>query len=125
MFPFDRYAFRVVVLEHNFEEPKRSAVRELLEAKGYAWRGGVLFDDLFEWAPSPGGQPGAGGAGAAASSAPVGPGANNAAAARGGEVESGLLGPCPAMGDAIRPCWGYRHGTEVDEAARFTGAALL
>lgn len=59
-FPFHRYAFRLLCLEHNFEEPKRGLLRGLLESHGYAWRGEVLFDDVFEWRGSGMGEVGEG-----------------------------------------------------------------
>jgi FkbM family methyltransferase len=34
-FPFDEYHFKVLCIEHNFKEPERSQLRELLLSKGY------------------------------------------------------------------------------------------
>ena len=35
-FPFAEYSFGALAVEHNFEEPKRSQIRALLESHGYA-----------------------------------------------------------------------------------------
>jgi FkbM family methyltransferase len=35
-FPFERFAPNFICIEHNFEEPKRSDIRKLLEMKGYS-----------------------------------------------------------------------------------------
>jgi FkbM family methyltransferase len=34
-FPFDKYRFRVMTIEHNGAEPNRTNIRKLLESKGY------------------------------------------------------------------------------------------
>ena len=53
-FPFHRYTFRAIVLEHNYEEPKRSQLRDLLVSHGYYHQGGYLSDDAYTWS---GGKP--------------------------------------------------------------------
>ena len=47
VFPFHRYTFKFVSIEHNFEEPKRTQIRLLLESKGYKLLQSVHVDDVF------------------------------------------------------------------------------
>ena len=47
VFPFEVYAFKCISIEHNFEEPKRTQIRTLLEAKGYALEQSVHVDDWY------------------------------------------------------------------------------
>lgn len=47
-FPFEKYSCRYISLEHNFEEPKRSQINQLLTAKGYRRIHSVQWDDLYE-----------------------------------------------------------------------------
>lgn len=44
---FDRYQFGALTIEHNFEEPKRSQIRALLESNGYVLVRSVLQDDWY------------------------------------------------------------------------------
>lgn len=46
-FPFDRYAFGALTVEHNFEEPKRSQILALLESRGYARVHSWKQDDFY------------------------------------------------------------------------------
>jgi FkbM family methyltransferase len=46
-FPFDRYEIGALAIEHNFEEPKRTQIAELLASKGYERTGGLLHDDFY------------------------------------------------------------------------------
>mmetsp|Transcript_19684 Transcript_19684/g.42784 ORF Transcript_19684/g.42784 Transcript_19684/m.42784 type:complete len:219 (+) Transcript_19684:173-829(+) len=47
-FPFNRYCFGVISVEHNYEEPKRSEIRKLLEERwGYKLAGQVQWDDWY------------------------------------------------------------------------------
>ena len=46
-FPFDRVRVGAWVLEHNFEEPKRSDARRLLESHGYAFSHTFKQDDFY------------------------------------------------------------------------------
>jgi hypothetical protein len=34
-FPFDRHTIGALTIEHNYEEPKRSAIEQLLRERGY------------------------------------------------------------------------------------------
>ena len=47
IFPFDRYSFGAITVEHNYEEPKRQRLRVLLEAHGYAHEKSVHVDDFY------------------------------------------------------------------------------
>jgi hypothetical protein len=45
---FDRYTFGYICVEHNFSEPRRSEMRQLLEQKGYFYyRKNHCDDDYF------------------------------------------------------------------------------
>jgi FkbM family methyltransferase len=46
-FPFDRVRVGAWVLEHNFEEPKRSDARKLLESHGYSFSHTFKQDDFY------------------------------------------------------------------------------
>ena len=46
-FPFYRYKFGLITVEHNFQEPKRSMIRQLLEFHGYRVDKEVYVDDWF------------------------------------------------------------------------------
>ncbi len=43
----DRYKFGALTIEHNFEEPKRTEIRELLESNGYTLVRSIQQDDWF------------------------------------------------------------------------------
>jgi FkbM family methyltransferase len=45
-FPFDRYTFGCMTIEHNFG-PTRQKIRQLLETHGYKHMKGVRFDDWY------------------------------------------------------------------------------
>ena len=45
--PFDRYAFGAMAIEHNEEEPKRSAIQTLLERHGYTRVHTWMQDDFY------------------------------------------------------------------------------
>ena len=47
VFPFDKWSFRMMSIEHNFEEPKRTQIRQLLESHGYALHHSVYVDDWY------------------------------------------------------------------------------
>lgn len=98
-FPFNRYRFGLICLEHNYEEPKRSLLRDLLVGQGYIYAGAVLFDDIYEW--------------------PIDSGEMVSAA--GTEAAFSSMGPCSDVSDRSVPCWGYRDGNAVDGAAVFSG----
>lgn len=42
-----RYTFRVLSVEHNFKEPARTDIRQLLEANGYKYHGPNQWDDWY------------------------------------------------------------------------------
>lgn len=46
-FPFDKYTFGCMTIEHNYEEPKRTLIRELLREHGYILAMPVQWDDWF------------------------------------------------------------------------------
>ena len=47
VFPFDKWSFKMMSIEHNYEEPKRTQIRELLESKGYKLEHSVHVDDWY------------------------------------------------------------------------------
>lgn len=47
VFPFDRYRFGCMTIEHNYQEPQRSLVRSLLAKHGYSLARSVKCDDWF------------------------------------------------------------------------------
>lgn len=47
VFPFNKYTFGCLTIEHNFEEPKRSLIRELLNLHGYKLFQSVQVDDWY------------------------------------------------------------------------------
>lgn len=47
VFPFDKWSFKMMSIEHNFEEPKRTQIRQLLESKGYRLEHSVYVDDWY------------------------------------------------------------------------------
>jgi hypothetical protein len=46
-FPFDKYSFGCLTVEHNYEEPKRTQIRNLLQSKGYVFEKEVKWDDWY------------------------------------------------------------------------------
>jgi FkbM family methyltransferase len=46
-FDFSKYTFGLIDVEHNFEEPNRSNIRNLLERNGYVYIGANEFDDCY------------------------------------------------------------------------------
>ena len=51
-FPFDSHEVGAFSIEHNFEEPKRSQIRALLEARGYRIERDQDVEDWYVAAPS-------------------------------------------------------------------------
>jgi hypothetical protein len=47
VFPFHKYTFGCITYEHNYEETKRSQVRQLLESQGYIFDKQLEVDDCF------------------------------------------------------------------------------
>ena len=44
---FSKYKFGYLNIEHNYEEPKRTQMRTLLESNGYTYYGANKFDDNY------------------------------------------------------------------------------
>jgi len=55
-FPFDSYKLGSLAIEHNFEEPKRSEIEQLLKSKGYSKARTWLQDDFYLPTPPPNAQ---------------------------------------------------------------------
>lgn len=51
-FPFSKYRFKHLTVEHNFEEPKRTMIRDLLAANGYVREKEVEWDDWYSYQQS-------------------------------------------------------------------------
>lgn len=47
-FPFDEYRFGIIHLEHNFVEPRRTQIRDLLVRNGYVFTGENNVDDCYK-----------------------------------------------------------------------------
>ena len=45
--PFDKYRFRLITVEHNYERQKRENLRRLLHKNGYRRQARVAFDDWY------------------------------------------------------------------------------
>jgi len=52
-FPFDRYKLGSMAIEHNYEEPKRTEIEQLLKSKGYTRARAWLQDDFYVPTPPP------------------------------------------------------------------------
>lgn len=46
-FPFEKYTITYITVEHNFEEPKRTLIYNLLKSKGYEREREVEWDDWY------------------------------------------------------------------------------
>lgn len=46
---FDKYKFGIIDVEHNYIEPRRTQIRELLLSKGYNYDGANQFDDRYSY----------------------------------------------------------------------------
>ena len=46
-FPFDTYKLGSLAIEHNYEEPKRSEIQQLLKSKGYTRARAWMQDDFY------------------------------------------------------------------------------
>jgi FkbM family methyltransferase len=44
---FEKYKIGYIDIEHNFEEPRRTNMKELLISKGYTYLGGNRWDDIY------------------------------------------------------------------------------
>jgi len=47
-FPFEEYRFGLIHLEHNFVEPRRQQIRDLLIRNGYVFKGENNVDDCYQ-----------------------------------------------------------------------------
>lgn len=47
-FNFDKYTFGLIDVEHNYVEPRRTQIKELLLSKGYVYLGENKFDDMYK-----------------------------------------------------------------------------
>ena len=47
VFNFDKYKFGLIHVEHNYEEPKRQLIKELLLKNGYTYIGEHKHDDFY------------------------------------------------------------------------------
>jgi FkbM family methyltransferase len=52
-FPFDEYKLGSLAIEHNYEEPKRTEIEQLLKSKGYSRSRTWLQDDFYLPTPPP------------------------------------------------------------------------
>ena len=46
-FPFEKYSFGCITVEHNYVEPQRSKIKILLESKGYKLDKNLQWDDCY------------------------------------------------------------------------------
>jgi hypothetical protein len=46
-FPFDKYRIGALTVEHNFQEPKRTEIRRLMESHGYKYIHTSVRDDFY------------------------------------------------------------------------------
>jgi FkbM family methyltransferase len=47
-FDFKKYTFGLIDVEHNFNEPRRTQIKNLLLSKGYIYKGQNNFDDMYK-----------------------------------------------------------------------------
>jgi hypothetical protein len=47
-FNFEKYTFGLIDVEHNFIEPRRTDIRNLLLSKGYVYKGENQWDDMYK-----------------------------------------------------------------------------
>lgn len=46
-FDFSKYKIKYISVEHNFQEPKRTQIRKLLETNGYVYHRSIVSDDDY------------------------------------------------------------------------------
>ena len=46
-FDFEKYTFGLIDIEHNYIEPRRTQIKNLLLSNGYIYKGENKFDDMF------------------------------------------------------------------------------
>lgn len=47
-FDFGKYTFGLIDVEHNFIEPRRTEIKNLLLSKGYVYKGANQWDDMYQ-----------------------------------------------------------------------------
>ena len=47
-FDFEKYTFGLIDVEHNYIEPRRTEIKNLLLSKGYIYKGENHFDDMYK-----------------------------------------------------------------------------
>jgi predicted transcriptional regulator len=47
-FDFEKYRFGLIDVEHNYVEPRRTQIKNLLLSKGYIYKGENKWDDMFK-----------------------------------------------------------------------------
>lgn len=47
-FNFEKYKFGLIDVEHNFTEPRRTMIKNLLISKGYVYKGQNKWDDMYK-----------------------------------------------------------------------------
>jgi len=47
-FDFEKYTFGLIDVEHNYIEPRRTEIKNLLISKGYTYKGENQFDDMYK-----------------------------------------------------------------------------
>lgn len=47
-FDFEKYTFGLIDVEHNYQEPRRSEIKNLLLSKGYIYKGENKWDDMYQ-----------------------------------------------------------------------------
>ena len=47
-FDFEKYTFGLIDVEHNYCEPRRTEIKNLLLSKGYIYKGENKFDDMYQ-----------------------------------------------------------------------------
>jgi len=47
-FNFEKYTFGLIDIEHNFIEPRRTLIKNLLLSKGYIYKGQNRWDDMYK-----------------------------------------------------------------------------
>ena len=46
-FDFEKYTFGLIDIEHNYVEPRRTEILNLLQTKGYVYKGENKWDDMY------------------------------------------------------------------------------
>jgi hypothetical protein len=47
-FDFEKYTFGLIDIEHNYIEPRRTEIKNLLLSKGYIYKGENQWDDMYK-----------------------------------------------------------------------------